>query len=170
MYDIISKVKNVNQAIENMPGIENENTKQKSSIFSDLVHDEGLKRAVEQLFNDGHYAQAVEEAYKFLNNLVKGTSQLDTDADGSKLMKQVFSPNNPILMINSGSSRSENDEQLGYMEIFSGCMTGIRNPRAHESEWQDTWLSAIQLIAFADHLVKKVRNSIKNNETMDNIK
>lgn len=65
-------------------------------------------------------------------------------------------------MINTGSSQSENDEQLGYMEIFSGCMTGIRNPRAHEHEWEDTQQRAIQLLIIADHLVECVRSSAKS--------
>ena len=49
----------------------------------------------------------------------------------------------------------------GYMEIFSGCMTGIRNPRAHKHDWEDTQHRALQLLIFADHLIERVRNSKK---------
>lgn len=159
MIDIVSKIKKVNEVINTLPGLEKKDNKKLSFELNDLIFDTELKEVVLDLFNDGHYARAVEEAYKFLNNLVKNTAKLDTDADGSKLMKLVFSSNNPIIMINSGLTHSENDEQLGYMEIFSGCMTGIRNPRAHEHELVDTKENAIQLIIFADHLTQKVRKA-----------
>ena len=47
------------------------------------------------------------------------------------------------------------------MQIFSGCMTGIRNPRAHECEWEDSENHALQLLAFANYLVERVENSKK---------
>jgi len=114
---------------------------------------------VADLFSNGHYSEAVEAAYKFLNNLVKKSCGADS-LDGANLMRNAFSPRSPILMLNRGSNQSERDEQAGYMDIFAGCMIGIRNPRAHEHEWGDDARSARQLIHFADHLVERVRNSI----------
>ena len=76
-------------------------------------------------------------------------------------MKRTFSANSPILRLNAGVTQSEQDEQLGYMEIFAGVMTGIRNPRAHEDEWEDQEYRALQLLMLADHLVDRVRNSVK---------
>ena len=64
--------------------------------------------------------------------------------------------NRPILKLNEGLSTSEKDEQSGYMLILSGCMTGIRNPRAHESDWEDTQQSALQLLTLANHLIERV--------------
>ena len=48
------------------------------------------------------------------------------------------------------------------MQIFSGCMTGIRNPRAHECDWEDSENHALQLLAFANYLVERVENSKKS--------
>lgn len=42
-------------------------------IFDQLVTDKALKKTVEKLYRDGHHARAVEEAYKFIDNLVKAT-------------------------------------------------------------------------------------------------
>lgn len=81
-------------------------------------------------------------------------------------MQSVFSAGNPVLMLNAGSSTSEQDEQKGYMQIFSGCMTGIRNPRAHECDWEDSENHALQLLAFANYLVERVENS-KNHIIID---
>ena len=89
-------------------------------IFDQLVTDKALRKTVEKLYRDGHHARAVEEAYKFIDNLVKNLSkQSDTNLTGSKLMTTVFNGNTPILKINAGESTSERDEQIGYMQIFS---------------------------------------------------
>ena len=101
----------------------------------DRIADPDLLMVVERLFEDGHHARSVEEAFKFLNNLVKARSGL-TSLDGSVLMKTALSAKCPTLKLNAGTTQSERDEQLGYMEIMAGSMTGIRNPRAHEPEFR----------------------------------
>ena len=128
--------------------------------FDILVADKELNAVTKKLFSDGHHARSVEEGFKFLNNLVKKQSGLHK-LDGANLMKQAFSANAPVIKLNALTNQSENDEQLGYMEIFSGCMTGIRNPRAHEHDWEDSEVRALQLLALANHLVERVRLSSK---------
>lgn len=129
-------------------------------IFDQIVTDPILREKTRKLFRDGHHSRAVEEAYKYLDNLVKKTAALpDKKLTGSSLMQKVFSSDRPVLRINAGESASEIDEQKGYLQIFAGCMTGIRNPRAHESDWEDSESHAIQLLALANHLIEKVKNS-----------
>lgn len=55
------------------------------------------------------------------------------ELDGSSLMHKAFSPNNPIIVLDNLSTDSGRNVQQGYMEIFSGAMIGIRNPKAHEN-------------------------------------
>lgn len=43
------------------------------------------------------------------------------------------------------------------MQIFAGCMTGIRNPRAHDSDWEDTEDRALQLLMLANHLIERAQ-------------
>jgi Protein of unknown function (Hypoth_ymh) len=66
--------------------------------FDELVTDEELRSVSRQLFFDGHYALAVEEAYKFLNNLVKRRAGLDAE-DGAGLMTKAFSVTSPRLRL-----------------------------------------------------------------------
>ena len=116
---------------------------------------------------DGHHARAVEEAYKLLDNQIKKKAGLqDSNLTGAHLMQSVFSPKKPLLRLNEGSSTSEQDEQSGYMQIFAGCMTGIRNPRAHDSDWEDTEDRALQLLIFANHLIERAQMAqvIENKE------
>ena len=63
----------------------------------------------------------------------------------------------PKLKLNSGVTSSEQNEQSGYMQIFAGCMTGIRNPRAHDSDWEDTEDRALQLLMLANHLIERAQ-------------
>lgn len=84
----------------------------------------------------GFYADAVENASKALNNRVREIVQAKTgeEYDGAKLMQKAFSADNPIIKLEKDTSLSAHDTQLGYMQIFSGVMTGIRNPKAHDNE------------------------------------
>jgi len=111
-----------------------------------------IERAAGQLFHNGHYANAVEDAVKALNALVRLNSGVD-DKDGSPLMEQVFSPKNPILKFNSLADASDMDEQRGFMMMFSGAVTGLRNPRAHKIIKDDPE-KALEFIAFVSLLAK----------------
>jgi uncharacterized protein (TIGR02391 family) len=84
-------------------------------------------------FNDGHYADAVEAAFKGLNAIIKDHVKLLTgqELDGATLMTTAFSVNRPLIALDDLTTQSGKDIQQGYMQIFAGAMTGIRNPKAH---------------------------------------
>ena len=129
-----------------------------NDLYDMVVMDEGLRRVSRRLFSNGHYVEAVERAYIYVNNQVKAKSGL-TDQDGHALMRMAFSANSPVLMLNEFKTISHKDEQRGYMDIFAGVMTGIRNPRAHEHDLVDSPDTALELLVFANHLVRKVKES-----------
>ena len=129
-------------------------------LYDYQITDPDLRRISRKLFADGHYAIAVERAYVYLNNLVKDKAGL-VDEDGVALMNRTFSPKNPILKLSSLSSTSERDEQLGYMQILTGVMLGIRNPRAHEHEINDTPKEALEMLGLANHLARKVIGAMR---------
>lgn len=105
-----------------------------------------IERAAGQLFRDGHYASAVEDAVKALNALVRLNSGID-DRDGTQLMEYVFNPKTPILKFNSLADQSDADEQRGFMMMFSGSVAGLRNPRAHKIIKDDSEM-ALEFVAF----------------------
>lgn len=154
--DILIIAKNINNELTEL-GMAQTSQCPTTVPYDIAVTNKSLRKKTEKLFKDGHHARAVEEAYKLLDNLVKKKAGLqDSDLTGVKLMQKVFSPNKPMLKLNEGVSSSEQNEQSGYMQILSGCMTGIRNPRAHESDWEDTESRALQLLTFANHLIERV--------------
>ena len=85
---------------------------------------------------DGYYADAVEAACKSLNTCVREIFKAKTgeELDGARLMQRAFSVDNPIIRISHDDTASGLDTQKGYMQIFSGVMTGIRNPKAHDNQ------------------------------------
>jgi uncharacterized protein (TIGR02391 family) len=114
------------------------------------LHSE-IERAAGALYRDGHYANAIEDAVKSLNALVRLRSGLD--ADGMTLMERVFSPTSPILKFNDLQTQTDRDEQKGFMVLFSGAVVGLRNPRAH-AIIQDDPERALEFIAFVSLLAK----------------
>ena len=134
------------------------------TLYDNQVQSAQIRKSTRKLFFDGHYARAVEEAYKCLNNFVKAKSGLIT-VDGQDLMNQALSLKNPALKLNSLKTVTQRDEQLGYMQILGGCMTGIRNPRAHDETKVDSPQDALALIVWADYLVNvvgKAKRTSKN--------
>ena len=100
-----------------------------------LIHPNIAEVSLKRM-QSGFYADAVEAACKALNTVVKDLviSKTGEEHDGAKLMRRAFSLNNPIIQIAPLDNRSGQDTQQGYMEIFAGVMTGIRNPKAHDNE------------------------------------
>ncbi len=120
--------------------------------FGDLdIHPE-IERAVGRLFRDGHYANAVEDACKVLDGLVKIRSGR-FDLSGTDLMQTVFSPKAPVLRFNDLQTETGRSEQQGMMFLYSGAMLALRNPRAHELI-QDDPEQALEYIGFLSLLAK----------------
>jgi uncharacterized protein (TIGR02391 family) len=119
--------------------------------YRDLDLHPVIAGAANKLYLDGHYANAIEAAIKALCDRVRLHS--GKELDGADLMKTVFSPKNPILRFNDFRDRSDHDEQVGFMMMFAGAVTGIRNPRAHKPVKDDPE-RALEFIAFISLLAK----------------
>ena len=122
--------------------------------FGELdIHPE-IERAVAKLFRDGHYANAVEDACKVLDGLVKVRSGRH-DISGTELMQNVFSPKNPVLKFNDLQTETDKSEQQGMMFLYAGAMLVLRNPRAHQII-EDDPEKAFEYIAFLSLLAKSL--------------
>ena len=95
----------------------------------DLIHPQ-IAEVSKKRMGDGYYADAVETACKAINSRVRDIvlNQTGEEYDGA------VSPINPIIRIATIENKSGHDTQQGYMDIFAGVMTGIRNPKAHGNE------------------------------------
>ena len=124
-------------------------------LFERLVTNESLRQATCSRFRSRNFADAVEAAFKCLDNSVREKSGL-SDKSGSDLMFTAFSEKNPVLKLNGLRSATDLNEQEGYKHLFAGAMKGVRNPRAHEHEIKDGPKAALELLAFANHLMSKL--------------
>lgn len=125
-----------------------------AGLYDALLTSQPLRAATRQLFIDGHYAEAVEEAYKCVNNTVKKRS--GSQRDGTALMFHVLNKDKPVLKLSDLRTSTEVDEQEGYAFIFAGCMLGIRNPRAHTHDLKDEPKAALEMLAWANHLMRVI--------------
>lgn len=108
-------------------------------------------------FDDGHFADAVEAAFKEINTKVKKIVKQETgkELDGVSLMQHAFSLSNPIIKLDDLRTETGKNVQKGYMQIFSGAMTGIRNPKTHENQ-EISKIDAIHRIVLASLLMSKI--------------
>jgi hypothetical protein len=64
-------------------------------------------------------------------------------------MQQAFGGADPLLRFNDLADKSDQDEQTGFMMMFSGAVAGLRNPRAHKLIKDDPE-RALEFVAFGD--------------------
>lgn len=114
-----------------------------------------LPKRVRKLFDDGHWEQSVFEAFKFIEHEVKRISSV-RGKSGYALMMEVFSEDKPKVKLNGLLTESEVDEQKGFKFIFAGAATGIRNPRGHEVDIGDTPDEALDYLALASLLLRRL--------------
>lgn len=117
-----------------------------------------IAAAVNDLYHGGHYANAIEDAVKALNDRVRLRSGLPED--GATLMQRAFGGADPVLRFNDFADQFDKDEQQGFMMMFWGAVAGLRNPRAHKLIKDDPE-RALEFIAFVSLLAKLLDGATK---------
>ena len=132
--------------------------------YWDYVHPK-ITAVARDAFESNLFALSVEAAFKELNVQVKARIKKDfpelrMEKDGVSLMQTVFSPNNPMLKVEYEiESASGRNTQTGYMNMFAGAISAIRNPKAHEN-MTISKDDAIRKLYFASMLMYKLDNAI----------
>jgi len=132
--------------------------------LSDYSLHQKIKEVVGTKFEDGHYADAVESAFKEVIKRVKDYVNLKTNGafDGDKAMNRAFGfeSQDPLIKFNDLQSKEEKDEQQGIMYLFKGIV-GIRNRKAHENTILDDPYRALEYISLASLLMRLLDSYIK---------
>jgi uncharacterized protein (TIGR02391 family) len=134
-----------------------------ASVFARLVTEPEIKSVASDLFVSGHYNLSVAEAFKAVDRFVADKVP-DVQQTGTTLMDQVFGGNGPHLRWTALETPSQKDEQKGYHRLYSGAMLGIRNPTTHEFGWVDEPELALELVVFAQHLLRKAKLAQTNGD------
>jgi len=134
----------------------NEQRSDISNTFWDLLHPK-IVEVSKSRFEAKHFADSVEAAFKEINSIVKVIAKEKTgqEYDGVDLMNKAFSLQNPIIVLDDLSTETGKNIQKGYMQIFSGAIAAIRNPKAHENITIDS-NRAIHFLFLASLLMFKI--------------
>lgn len=103
-----------------------------------------VRELAEERYNQGFYADAIFNCIREINIIIKDEvfRLTGNEYDGVNLMRQAFgfsyqngnlNRNAQILFVENLSSESRRNIQEGYMNIFVGAMSAVRNPKAHEN-------------------------------------
>lgn len=120
-----------------------------------------IQKSSRKLFEDGHFANAAEDAFIELNSRAKGIYKIripgaTTIPDGTDLMHKLFG-NKPILCpVCDTSSESGDNYQQGFHFMAAGAMSALRNPKAHSNDEVLTAEEAMRRLMFASMLMFKL--------------
>jgi uncharacterized protein (TIGR02391 family) len=118
------------------------------NIHPDLPSD------VRRLFDNGHFAQATFEAFKFVDEEVQRIS--GSFDYGKSLMMRVLGGKKPKIRLNPGGTLSEQNEQEGFTFLFAGATMAIRNPRGHASGITDDPDTCLDHLSMASLLLRRL--------------
>ena len=150
------------QAMAIFKALINEVNNPKQSVWG-LIHPM-IETVSKQLYLDGHYANAAEDAFIEINDRVKKLyKNLNPTAtkipDGDTAMTTVFSSNKPLLKVCDMSTESGQNEQKGLMLMLQGAMSALRNPKAH-SNITISKDDAMRRIMYASMLMYKIDEAV----------
>ncbi|MBI5421778.1 TIGR02391 family protein [Candidatus Peregrinibacteria bacterium] len=113
-----------------------------------------------KLFKDGHYKQAILEAFIAVIDRVKDVANHPTtgngrELDGDDLMNQVFGceGKTPIIKLNDLKTTADKDEQKGFMYMFK-AICGLRNKKGHKNFVQNDPKITIEYLALCSLLMR----------------
>jgi uncharacterized protein (TIGR02391 family) len=113
-----------------------------------------IAKGCAQLYEDGHYAQAVEEAVKAVFQYIRDATGLT--ADGAGLAQTAFSIKSPILAFSDLQDETKRNEQIGFVEMLCGFLKGVRHPLAHTHGRQEEAQKAFEYLVMASLFCRRV--------------
>ena len=122
-------------------------------LFDRMQFHPKIINASRTLFEDEHYAQAIFEAFKAIENFVQDKSGLTLY--GTNLMERVFNEENPIIKVPEAGYYYK-EVQRGFKHLFIGASQGIRNPKAHKEIIQKDPYITLQYLGFFSFLLKRI--------------
>ncbi len=74
-------------------------------------------------------------------------------------MMKVFGGEKPPIKLNTLASQSDIDEQHGFMFIFAGIISGLRNPKGHDYEIEDDPDTCLDHLTIISALIRKLESA-----------
>ena len=105
-------------------------------------------------YQAGDFRNAVLDAITAVFDKIR--ERTGVDADGDALARQVFSVDQPMLILSELDTQSGRNDQTGFMDIFRGFYRGVRNPKAHSLAHDLNAEKAGQYLVLASLLMRRV--------------
>jgi uncharacterized protein (TIGR02391 family) len=121
-----------------------------------------IEKVSRQLFEDGHYREAVLNSYIRVIDAVKQKSVIPEDGDG--LMGHAFGcdvSRLPKVQFNPCQTQADMDEQKGIMFLFKGIV-GMRNLKAHTIKLFDDEQRAREYLGLSSLLMRLLDDASVN--------
>lgn len=123
-----------------------------------------IQKVSRQLFLDGYFANAAEDAFIEINDRVKKLFMIVNPGckvpDGADVMNKVFSANSPLISFCDQSTDTGVNKQKGYMQMLAGAMSALRNPKAHSNNEIITADEAYRRLATASMLMYAIDDAV----------
>lgn len=130
-----------------------------------MIHPLIIKSSKE-LYLNGHYANAAEDAFIEINDRVKKLYKIKKPTesnipDGVDAMNKVFS-DNPIIEICDRSTDTGKNIHNGTRFMLAGAMSSLRNPKAHTNNIVVTSEECMRRLMFASMLMYKIDEAVNH--------
>lgn len=128
-----------------------------------MIHNRIIKSS-KQLYLDGHYANAAEDAFIEINDRVKKLYSIVKPGDlnvpdGYDAMNKVFS-DNPLVEICDRSTETGKSIHNGTRFMLAGAMSALRNPKAHSNTITISKEECMRRLMFASMLMYKIDEAV----------
>ena len=120
--------------------------------FLHLLHPAIVQSSYKQ-FKDGHLRDSVLNSVVAVFDLIRARTRIDLD--GPNLVNKAFSLTDPYLVLSELETESGQNDQKGFIQLFSGSYQGIRNPKAHSLTHDLTETKAAQYLIHASLLARR---------------
>ena len=124
-----------------------------------------IEKVSKQLFLDGHFSNAAEDAFIEINDRVKKIfHQLDPSKpvpDGRDVMNKVFADGDKAMLeVCDRSTETGTNIHEGIRFMLAGAMAALRNPKAHSNDAVITREECIRRLMFASMLMYKIDEAV----------
>lgn len=133
------------------------------ALYGRLDLHEALKDDIAEMFQDGHFNEAVRKALERFEKSVQDALG-DHRTSGRDLMARAFGGSPPPIPLNEGKTANDTSEQEGFKFLAMGAMSGVRNLYSHGDVDQMGAMDAIERLALVSLLFKRVAKALVDRE------
>ena len=124
-----------------------------------------IERVSKQLFLDGHFSDAAEDAFIEINDRIKKIfHKLEPSKpipDGREVMNKVFADGDKAMIeVCDRSTETGTNIHEGTRFMLAGAMAALRNPKAHSNSAVITQEECVRRLMFASMLMYKIDEAV----------